>query len=135
MHECQVEAVFGAVRELVQRIAVARPARLPRGLAEAHVRGELGDGGDSEGGVGRDERVDAVVEIGKKEDFAGGEGVDERGLVDAVERAGLYFADTTSPLSVIYSRWTRDDTYASFAMTSSTIRCTLQSHRCLRPLS
>ena len=44
-----------------------------------------GDGGYGYGGGGENEGEEAVVKVGEEEDFAVGEGGEERGLVDAVE--------------------------------------------------
>ena len=96
MHEREVETVFGAVDELLHRVCVVAPPLLPRRPAEADVCRQVRERGDGERGrIGRrrQERVDAVVKVREQEDLAVGEGLEERGLIDAIERARLDLAN------------------------------------------
>lgn len=46
------------------------------------------------GDSGREEGLEAVVEVGKEENFPLGEGIKDGGLVYTVERAGFGLADS-----------------------------------------
>jgi hypothetical protein len=99
VHEREVETVLGAVHELLHRVRVVAPPLLPCRLTETDVRREVRERGDGERrrGIGRrcwrQEGVHAVVEVREQEDLAVGEGLEERGLIDAIERARFDLAN------------------------------------------
>jgi len=63
----------------------------PLVTAFADLAWGAGDSGYGDGGGGGEEGEGAVVEVGEEEDVTLGEGGEEGGLVDAVERAGFEF--------------------------------------------
>ena len=111
MHERQVQAVLRPVLQLGERVGTLGPAFLPCFRAGTDVLGELGEVVDGEcrsgrevfgvfGTLAREEGLDAVGKVGKGEELAAGESVEEGGLVDAVERAGRDFANTVLSVRV-----------------------------------
>ena len=94
VHEREIQAVLGTPGELLHDFGVPAPPLLPCRATLADVRCEFGEGGDREARrIGRgEEGVEPVVEVGEEQDFARGEGVEDGWLVNAIERAGFYFA-------------------------------------------
>ena len=115
MHEREVKTVFGAVHELLHRQSIVAPAPLPRRPPEADVLCEVRERGDGEPRRGRiglwwEEGVYAVVEVREQEDLAVRESLEERGLINAVERARLDLTDAERKKKMLafakmYRRW------------------------------
>ena len=97
--ERQVEAPLGAALKLVHERLVRAPARAPRCGPGADGLGELAERCDVHGRGerlrgGREEGVEAVVEVGEEENLAVRERLEQRWLVYTVEGAGLHLADS-----------------------------------------
>ena len=98
MHKCQVETPLRTALKLLHEVLVRAPVFFPCRWTFADRLSEVSEGRDVDGRLGRvnfgsEEGVEAVVEVGKEEDLAMREGLEEGGLVYTVERARLDLAD------------------------------------------
>ena len=96
MHERQVQTPLWPALQLDHERFVRAPALPPRRFTLADVLRKVSKHGCCD--MRRrmrpvQERVQTVVKVGQEEDFAVREGVDEGGLIYAVERARLDRAD------------------------------------------
>ena len=91
----KIEAIFWSVFEFKHSIFILAPVLFPRLASRTDTAGCGRDIRDSELVFGGHERMKAVVEVGEKQNRSSREGLHQRGLVDAVERARLDLADST----------------------------------------
>jgi hypothetical protein len=94
MLEGQIEAIFRPVFELKHRIFIMAPVLFPRCSPSTNQAGCGGDFRNCEFVPRGHERMEAIIKVGKKQNWSSGKGLHQRGLVDTIERARLDLADS-----------------------------------------